>query len=113
MCPLWEMSRINEKNEILKKAIIRIYKANKDIYGAPRIHHIVGIEGFNISLKRVQRNIKNTPIFKSALSLPISSIIIIRSDILPKFLEFSNSIFSSLLKITFFLHLIILKVYLH
>ena len=58
MCPLWEMARIKEKNEILKKAIIRIYKANKDIYGTPRIHHIVGIEGFNISLKRVQRNIK-------------------------------------------------------
>ena len=23
--------------------------------GAPRIHHILGIEGFNVSLKRVQR----------------------------------------------------------
>ncbi|WP_294174656.1 IS3 family transposase [uncultured Clostridium sp.] len=43
------------ENEELKAAIIRIYKANKGIYGAPRIHHILGTEGFNVSLKRVQR----------------------------------------------------------
>lgn len=43
------------ENEELKTAIIRIYKANKGIYGAPRIHHILGTEGFDISLKRVQR----------------------------------------------------------
>ena len=41
------------ENEKLKVAIIRIYKTNKGIYGAPRIHHILVIEGFNISLKRV------------------------------------------------------------
>ncbi len=34
---------------------MRIYKANKGIYGAPRIHKILSIEGFNVSLKRVQR----------------------------------------------------------
>ena len=43
------------ENEELKAAIIRIYKANKGIYGAPRIHHILTTEGFNVSLKRVQR----------------------------------------------------------
>lgn len=43
------------ENEELKTAIIRIYKTNKGIYGAPRIHHILGTEGFDISLKRVQR----------------------------------------------------------
>ena len=43
------------ENEELKKAIIRIYKANKGIYGAPRIHYILCKEGFNVSLKRVQR----------------------------------------------------------
>lgn len=43
------------ENEELKAAIIRIYKANKGIYGAPRIHHILGTEGFNVSLKKVQR----------------------------------------------------------
>ena len=43
------------ENEELKSAIKRIYKENKGIYGAPRIHHILGIEGFNVSLKRVQR----------------------------------------------------------
>ena len=39
------------ENEELKSAINRIYKDNKGIYGAPRIHHILGIEGFNVSLK--------------------------------------------------------------
>ena len=43
------------ENEELKSAIKRIYKENKGIYGAPRIHSILGIEGFNVSLKRVQR----------------------------------------------------------
>ena len=43
------------ENEELKSAIKRIYKENKGIYGAPRIHYILGIEGFNVSLKRVQR----------------------------------------------------------
>ena len=43
------------ENEELKSAIIRIYKDNKCIYGAPRIHHILGVEGFKVSLKRVQR----------------------------------------------------------
>ena len=42
------------ENEELKSAIKRIYKENKGIYGAPRIHYILGIEGFNVSLKRVQ-----------------------------------------------------------
>ena len=44
-----------QENEELKTAIITIYKANKGIYGAPRIHHILCTEGFNVSLKRVQR----------------------------------------------------------
>ena len=43
------------ENEELKSAIKRIYKENKCIYGAPRIHSILGIEGFNVSLKQVQR----------------------------------------------------------
>ena len=43
------------ENEELKLAIIRIYTVNKGIYGAPRIHHILATEGFNVSIKRVQR----------------------------------------------------------
>ncbi|NFA44622.1 IS3 family transposase, partial [Clostridium botulinum] len=43
------------ENEELKSAIKRIYKENRGIYGAPRIHHILGTEGFKVSLKRVQR----------------------------------------------------------
>lgn len=46
------------ENEELKSDIIRIYKANKGIYGAPRIHHILGREGFKASLKKVQRGMK-------------------------------------------------------
>ena len=46
------------ENEELKSAIIRIYKANKGIYGAPRIHNILAREGFKASLKRVQRRMK-------------------------------------------------------
>ena len=30
------------------------YKDNKSIYSAPSIHHILGTESFNVSLKRVQ-----------------------------------------------------------
>lgn len=47
------------ENEELNTAIKRIYKDNRGIYGAPRIHHILGIEGFKISLKRVQRRMVN------------------------------------------------------
>ena len=43
------------ENEELKSAIKSIYKENKGIYDDPRIHYILGIEGFNVSLKRVQR----------------------------------------------------------
>ena len=40
------------ENEELKAAIIRIYKSNKWIYGAPRIHHILTTEGLEKVLKR-------------------------------------------------------------
>ena len=43
------------ENEELKSAIKRIFRDSKGIYGAPRIHHILVSEGFNVSLKRVQR----------------------------------------------------------
>ena len=38
------------ENEELKPAIMRIYKANKGIYCAPRIHHILDKEGLNLAL---------------------------------------------------------------
>lgn len=40
------------ESEELKDAIKRIYKENKGIYGAPRIHHILCMEGVKVSLKR-------------------------------------------------------------
>ena len=46
------------ENEKLVEAIMRIYKTNKGIYGAPRIHYILTTEGFTVSLKKVQRQMK-------------------------------------------------------
>ena len=49
---------------ILKKlAIIRIYKVNKGIYGAPRIHYILCKEEFNVFLKRVQRKMSELSLY--------------------------------------------------
>ena len=39
-------------NDKLKAAILRIYKANKGIYGAPRIHKVLSIESFHSSIKK-------------------------------------------------------------
>ena len=50
------------ENEDLKSAIIRIYKANKALYGAPRIHHILKSEGFNDHWKEFKE--ANIAIFK-------------------------------------------------
>lgn len=50
------------ENEELKSAIIRIYKG---IYGAPRIHHILGAEDFNVSIKRVQIRMTNDLVIKA------------------------------------------------
>lgn len=52
------------ENEELKSAIKRIYKENKGIYDAHRLHHILWIEGFNVSLKRVQRRMTEIGIYK-------------------------------------------------
>ncbi|WP_308779525.1 IS3 family transposase [uncultured Clostridium sp.] len=38
------------ENEELKLDIKRIYKEHKGLYVAPRIHHILKKEGFNVSL---------------------------------------------------------------
>ena len=43
------------ETEELKSATKRINKESKEIYNAPRIHHILGTEVFKVSLKRVQR----------------------------------------------------------
>ena len=43
------------ENEKLQVAIKRIYANNKGIYGAPKIHYILRQEGYEVSIKRVQR----------------------------------------------------------
>ena len=50
-------STINVKDvKEIKAAIMRIYKANKDIYGAPRIHYILATEGFAVIEKSSKKN---------------------------------------------------------
>ncbi len=65
------------ENDKLKAAILRIYKANKGIYGAPRIHKVLSMEGFNSSLKRVQR--KMTELGLCAVTVKNTNLIQIKS----------------------------------
>ena len=51
-------SRREIENDKLRIAIKRIYNEHKGLYGAPRIHHMLNKEGFEISLKRVQKLMK-------------------------------------------------------
>ena len=53
------MARIKEENEILKKAIIRIYKVTKGTQDS----FILCKEGFNVSLKRVQRKMSKFSLY--------------------------------------------------
>lgn len=50
------------ESEQLKSEIMRIWKASKSRYGAPKIHKILISDGKQISLKRVQRYMKELDI---------------------------------------------------
>lgn len=59
-------SKVNSKksnreieNEKIKESIVRIYNDSKCVYGAPRIHAALIKENINISLKKVQRLMKD------------------------------------------------------
>ncbi|MGL5821923.1 MAG: IS3 family transposase [Sarcina sp.] len=59
-------SKVNSKksnreieNEGIKESIVRIYNDSKCVYGAPRIHATLIKENINISLKKVQRLMKD------------------------------------------------------
>ncbi len=47
-------NREQENNEITKR-IVEIHEESGKRYGAPKIHHLLEEEGYNVSLKRVQR----------------------------------------------------------
>ncbi|QZT33061.1 IS3 family transposase [Caldalkalibacillus thermarum TA2.A1] len=55
-----ESSRERENREITQR-IISIHQESKQRYGAPKIHHLLKQEGFQVSLKRVQRLMKKSP----------------------------------------------------
>lgn len=56
-----ESNRDRENKEITRQ-ITTIHKESKQRYGAPKIHHILQQEGFQVSLKRVQRLMKQAGI---------------------------------------------------
>ena len=45
-------------NEILLKQIIAIYEKNRKVYGSPRIHATLQIEGFKCGVNRVAKLMK-------------------------------------------------------
>ena len=49
------ISKRERENQELMNRIKEIHLESKERYGAPKIHHILCEEGYNVSLKRVQR----------------------------------------------------------
>ena len=56
------ISNREQENRQLTKRIIEIYQESKQRYGAPKIHHLLVMEGYQVSLKRVQRLMKKADI---------------------------------------------------
>nr|WP_157065250.1 IS3 family transposase [Amphibacillus sediminis] len=56
------ISKRKLENQQLTKEIIRIYADSKQRYGAPKIHHLLVVAGYRVSLKRVQRLMKKANI---------------------------------------------------
>ncbi|QZT32483.1 IS3 family transposase [Caldalkalibacillus thermarum TA2.A1] len=56
-----ESNRERENQEITER-INSIHQKSKQRYGAPKIHHLLKQEGFQVSLKRVQRLMKKSGI---------------------------------------------------
>lgn len=56
-------SNRDKENSELKVSIQRIYHDNKGRYGAPKIHYILVREGYKVSLKRVQRLMKDLNLY--------------------------------------------------
>lgn len=56
------ISNRDKENQQLTKRIIEIYNDSHKRYGAPKIHYNLNQEGYNVSLKRVQRLMKKADI---------------------------------------------------
>src|SRR5699024_12833926 len=52
----------DKENQQLTNRILEIYHESKRRYGAPIIHYLLNQEGYNVSLKRVQRLMKKVDI---------------------------------------------------
>jgi len=63
------ISNRERENNKLTERIIEIHNNSDKRYGAPKIHHLLNEEGYQVSLKRVQRlmkkaNIRSTTVKK-------------------------------------------------
>src|SRR5699024_10765338 len=56
------VSNSDKENQQLTNRIIEIYHESKRRYGAHKIHYLLNQEGYNVSLKRVQRLMKKVDI---------------------------------------------------
>ena len=56
------ISKREQENQELTKRIKEIHSESKERYGAPKIHHILCKEGYHVSIKRVQRLMKEAGI---------------------------------------------------
>src|SRR5699024_12462068 len=56
------VSNRDKENQQLTNRILEIYHERKRRYGAPKIHYLLNQEGYNVSLKRVQRLMKKVDI---------------------------------------------------
>ena len=54
-------NRERENNKLIQR-IITIHQDSKQRYGAPKIHHLLVEEGYDVSIKRVQRLMKKAKI---------------------------------------------------
>src|SRR5699024_2908 len=51
-------SKRDWSSDVCSSDLIEIYQESKQRYGAPKIHHLLVMEGYQVSLKRVQRLMK-------------------------------------------------------
>src|SRR5699024_901273 len=56
------VSNRDQENQQLTNRILEIHHESKRRYGAPKIHYLLNHEGYNVSLKRVQRLMKKAGI---------------------------------------------------
>lgn len=86
-------SNRKKENKMLTQEIKRIYTESKQRYGAPKIHYILQTKGFRVSLKRVQRLMKEAGIrsivMKKFRPTPSKETIIERENILKR--DFSTT----------------------